>query len=646
MALVAFVGLCVDTFGCASHSSGTPGQAGAGGDGGADTLETRTSKGGRSSVAGASAKSTNGGGGTSATSSTLENVGLGGAETSLGGTTGISTGTAACVPSTGVDVPDTEGKDTNCDGIDGTASQSVFVSPDGLDSRAGTKEDPVRSIGKAVELVKKSSGKLTDVLICAGTYAENVVVTDTTVNLHGGYDCNTWERTTVKPLIAPASGVPLRIANVTEPLELSRLSIKAPDAATPGESSQAVQVVKSTSVHMTQSLVAAGRGAPGANGKLQTQGWAGSRQLPAAKGEAVQVGTDGSLGCHSVNYGNDVDFDGKVDSGPDEALARCTTVRTGGTAGERTCFANGLQYPVRGGKGGRASLKPFGALTIGSTAGDPGSPATAPINLSPGAPGKGFGLLSEDGYVASNAGADGSDGLPGTSGIGGYGGGACLVRQGNIDLTDPLIPGSNELRAGATCLESIEWGTEPWTDASRTYAGRAVTMFPGSGGGQGGYGGCGGFKGFGGGAGGGSIGILSVASGVTLTWTDISTADGGNGGSPSDGSEGQLGGEGGMGGDVVTSGAALPTVNGKALVPEAALKGIKGWNGLAGQKGSAGGPGGGGPSIGILWQGTTEPSLDGTVTIKAGNGGKGGTPVTGNPGADGVSAPRYNPTAP
>ncbi|MGC4070801.1 MAG: hypothetical protein QM784_40230 [Polyangiaceae bacterium] len=646
IALVAFAGLCIDTSGCASHSNGTPGQAGAGGDGGAETTETRASKGGRSSTGGTSARSASSSGGTSATSSTSENGGLGGAQTTVGGTASTSTTTPSCIPSTGLDKPDLEGKDTNCDGIDGTQSQSVFVSPDGLDSRAGTKEDPVRSIGKAVELAKKSNGKLTDVLVCAGTYVENVIVTDSAVNLHGGYDCSSWVRTTVKPLIAPASGVPLRIANVQDPIELSRFSIKAPDATAPGESSQALQVVKSLGVHVSQSIIAAGRGAPGANGKLQTQGWAGTRPMSAAKGEAVQVGTDGSIGCHSSNYGSDVDFDGKADSGPDQALGRCTTARTGGTSGGRFCVANGNQYPVQGGKGGTATMKPLGAIPVVSTDGARGVPATAPTSLSPGAPGKGFGVVSEDGYVANNAGADGSDGLPGMSGNGGYGGGACLVRQGNIDLIDPLIPGSNEIRAGSTCLETTEWGTEPWVDASRTYAGRMVTMFPGSGGGQGGYGGCGGFKGFGGGAGGASIAILSLASALTLEWTDISTADGGNGGNPSDGSDGQLGGEGGAGGDVVSGGITLPTVNGRALVPEGALKGGKGSNGLAGQKGSAGGPGGGGPSIGILWQGTTEPSLDGTVTIKAGNGGKGGTPVAGNPGADGVSAPRYNPVAP
>ncbi|HMA94966.1 MAG TPA: hypothetical protein VKP30_19880, partial [Polyangiaceae bacterium] len=330
----------------------------------------------------------------------------------------------ACVATTDNDAPDPNGEDSNCDGIDGTVTRSVFVSPDGLDSAVGTLDDPVRTIGKAVTLAQTSGGKRPDILICAATYPENVLVSGAAVNLHGGYDCSTWQRTASKPLIAPTSGVPLRVTAVTEPVSVSRLSFKAPDATGFGESSLGAQITNSNRVRIEQSIIVAGRGGLGATGKMQVLTWDGSKPLDAARGEALEVGADGSLGCHSDDENIDVDFDGKLDSSSgDPSSKRCTVPRKGGTSTTRYCKrSDGTSYMVQGGKGGSGAMKPLNAAVIQSTAGAVGDPATDPTDSTQGAPGKAFGTVSERGYEATNARSDGSDGTIGKSGVGGRGG--------------------------------------------------------------------------------------------------------------------------------------------------------------------------------------------------------------------------------
>ena len=99
---------------------------------------------GITSTGGASARST-GTGGTSANTTTstggtsARGTSTGGANafSTTPGATGGASSMPACTPTTGVDVPDNNGTDSNCDGVDGNAATSLFVSPAGLDSDSG-----------------------------------------------------------------------------------------------------------------------------------------------------------------------------------------------------------------------------------------------------------------------------------------------------------------------------------------------------------------------------------------------------------------------------------------------------------------------------------------------------------------------------
>ena len=61
---------------------------------------------------------------------------------------------------TAVDNPDDAFADTNCDGIDGDASASVFVDKlNGLNTNPGTKDLPVATIMKALEIAQEQDKK-------------------------------------------------------------------------------------------------------------------------------------------------------------------------------------------------------------------------------------------------------------------------------------------------------------------------------------------------------------------------------------------------------------------------------------------------------------------------------------------------------
>ena len=62
----------------------------------------------------------------------------------------------ACVRMPDPDVPDYDGLDTDCDGIDGDRLTAVFVSTTGDDNNLGTFESPVKTLNKGIEIAKNT----------------------------------------------------------------------------------------------------------------------------------------------------------------------------------------------------------------------------------------------------------------------------------------------------------------------------------------------------------------------------------------------------------------------------------------------------------------------------------------------------------
>ena len=88
------------------------------------------------------------------------------------------------------DLPDLGFVDSNCDGIDGTEADAVFVSPKGSDANPGTRAKPKRDVQAAVDA---AAGKGKVVLVAFGSYG-HVRVGASGIGIYGGYDPSSWKR--------------------------------------------------------------------------------------------------------------------------------------------------------------------------------------------------------------------------------------------------------------------------------------------------------------------------------------------------------------------------------------------------------------------------------------------------------------------
>lgn len=393
---------------------------------------------------------------------------------------------AACTSKPGADIPDDNFEDTNCDGIDGDRNHAIFVAPNGSDAAAGSLEAPVRTLVKAVAL---ASAAKKDVYVCNGSYAESVVVANVPVGIYGGYDCaNGWARGNDRATIAPTSGIPLTIRDLTT-MTVDRIALHAADGVDPGQSSIGAFVSNAHDIQLAHVSVTAGRGAAGT-----------TPPVPVSLAQDATSGTPGRSLDAATCTRND----------PNRPAA-CSDHGAGGfsIAAPPACEGPG----GAGGDGGNA------LLGIPNTIGYAGAPngvggVNHGANGSDGAQGAdgaaasvGVGSVTASGYVASNGGTNGADGTTGGGGAGGVGG---LSRY--VDSLPPYY------------------------------------FNAGGGGGQGGNGGCGAAGGKGGSAGGASIGVLVFGSDVKLRNSSIRTNAGGAGGGAVAGARGQFGGIGGAAG--------------------------------------------------------------------------------------------------
>ena len=399
-----------------------------------------------------------------------------------------------CVPEGGIDEPDDDFQDTNCDGIDGDVSAAVFVAPSGSDTAGGSMTAPVQTVKHAVELAL-AAGK--SVYVCDGQYEEAVELATAGVSLYGGYDCTRgWQRERDRATFAPRSGVPFTARNVTAPLVVDRLAFRAPDALGSGGSSVAASIVSAKDVRFRNVLFAAGNATDGASGAVLDDSSTANFWPTNFAANAVPL-ADATM-CAKARGGT-----------PLMGGADCGKVSLGATGPSVSC-ADGTE--VQGGPGGNGDNW---ALAAPQTPGEDGLPSSGVSrNGSIGADGdpgeaaaSGFGDLNDGTYVGSNDGKNGGLGRAGQSGRGGDGG-----YTGTSSSTDNI-----------------------------------VHFAPGGGGGQGGYGGCGGKGGNRGRAGGASLGLIVVASAVSIEHSTIQTGRGGNGGGGSDGTSGLPGGHGGLG---------------------------------------------------------------------------------------------------
>jgi len=406
----------------------------------------------------------------------------------------------------------------------------VFVSSAGKPDAAGTKEDPVNSIGIGLS---KLNGK-PRIYVCGGTYNERVVL-PSAVSIYGGFNCDGWAHTGAKPVVGTPSqpGYALDVSNVNGAFEIADLEFVAANGNESFINSIAARFVQVPNATLRRVSLKAGDGANGEEG------------LEGASGETVK---------HTDPGGSPIDPKGNPGSTPTKQC-RCPNAPTASTSGGSGGGFNGPGQP-----GGPDSILPSGPGGVdngggGSAGCSTGKRGATPKPAAAGAVSVQYGALDDGTWVPARGG-DGSVGIPGQGGGGGGGtadgqggGGGCGgcggfggEGGGGGGASVVLLAIDSPVRLVATELSAARGG-----DGGAGGAGG-----PGGPGGTGGAGtelacagGAGGSGGAGGGGAGGpgglSVGVLYRGAPPIDEGATITPSTPGNGGAGKSGNDGPTG---------------------------------------------------------------------------------------------------------
>lgn len=293
------------------------------------------------------------------------------------------------------DKPDLNFSDTNCDGIDGTEGNAIFVSPLGNDVNPGTKAAPKLTLQAGIDAAVPVAK---DVYVTAGTYPHATVLGG--IGIYGGYGPETWQRSLVSQTSITGTPEGMLLLSATG-VVLQHLTITGQSSGS-GGSAYGIRLANSSAT-LEQVVVRAGNGTPAANRPQAPNGAAGGNGAAGNYGycdssEYITNPSVGGLGGTGATAG------GRGGNGGDEA---------NGAAG-----SPGQGYPF--GYGG------FGGA--GGAAGDPGHdgqngwPGTVGT-AGPNGPGASTSPASAASVWVGRSGTGGTGGTPGTGGGGGGGGG-------------------------------------------------------------------------------------------------------------------------------------------------------------------------------------------------------------------------------
>ncbi|MCB9740798.1 MAG: hypothetical protein H6747_16150, partial [Deltaproteobacteria bacterium] len=519
-----------------------------------------------------------------------------------------------CVYDSATDLPD--GKDHNCDGVDGEKENAIFVAKVGKAGATGTWDDPVASVQQGIGLAK-SKGKR-DVYVATGVYDESITLS-AGVSVYGGYSANfqfhdaeAYETVLVAAdptAIAPGAVNAIEItgkSTIVDGLVVYAANVKATGASTYGLYLRDCDA----KLEVRNSRIIAGDAGNGESGDPGSNGTGGT---PGSPGTAAK------------------DLTGKT------ACAPSTDQTTGGKGGSKACGGK----DVSGGKGGTAICPAYN------------NPATPPLSAENGTTGTTAGSGNGGGGGGGTAGLDGTiggtgsctvctppkdskgaflssgglSGADGNNGPTGSAGGGCNVAQGSVVAglwkPAPATAGGSGGHGGGGGGGGAGGGVDVTATCTKNN-GSSGFRYPdvGGSGGGGGSGGCGGNGGLAGSSGGGSFAAFvlftKAPAGVPkLAANQFVTGNGGEGG------QGGQGGVGGLGGDGKDGGGDDP----KKLAWCAGTGG-RGGQGGDGGHGGGGGGGCGGASYGVFVHGaggsTVASYKSGNKVTLYGKGGKGG----------------------
>ncbi len=437
-------------------------------------------------------------------------------------TIGIVCDPSLAVPARDGDLPDLAFVDDNDDGVDGLACGPLFVAPTGNDENDGSRAAPLLTITTALQraATARDLGFARDVYVAAGRYT-GALSLQADVNVYGGYDGVTWQRSTSTDTVLAGGNPVLTGRDLAGALELQLVQVEADDAFFAGDRSTAVLLDNAGAVTLRAVDIAAGNGQDGARGQDGVDGNDGGD------------GTDAEGGCVNTSPPVCVDCGLPTVGLGSFSFSAGASGGDGGAPGfEDAPGENG--DPGAGGSSG--GIRGFGGDGFIGTLrdGDPGQPGDDGADGDNG-PG---GLADGDG----GGGTDGDNGGGGGGGGGGAGGDNVFCNEyggagGGGAAGGRAGTGASGGSAGGPSIALQVSGT--------TVATLSASSLRGGTGGDGGDGGRGGNLGPGGFGGDGGLAIASA-----------SDTRGGNGGRGGDGGKGGLGGHGGGGG----GGSSLPLV--------------------------------------------------------------------------------------
>jgi hypothetical protein len=387
----------------------------------------------------------------------------------------------------------------------------VFV--DGMagdDNNPGTKAKPLKTIAKGIQ----AAGAKPRVYVCAGTYAEDVVLgQQNAVSIYGGLVCGAW---TYSPAARPKIGattMAFKVDGASKPVVFADLTLASIDATTPSGSSIAALVNGSTDVTFRRVSFQAGAGMSGTSGTTGTN-WSAVQQSDAKIAGNAGNGTSGG-GTHACMLCTDsVNSTGGSGGGggltPGNGNAGAPNLNgmnpNDGAGGGSGCTAG------HNGKEAAAAANASGASTLGTLDAAGWTPSSG-LDGKNGGPGQGGG--GGGGGTSVNGGGGGGGGCGGCGGAAGKGGsgGGGSVGLAIVSSMVTVVASDMSAKAGGSGGN----GSAGQAGQAPGYAGNAAS--PGCNGGNGGGGGAGGAGG--GGAGGISAGI--VVKGAMMPTVDMAT---------------------------------------------------------------------------------------------------------------------------
>jgi hypothetical protein len=393
---------------------------------------------------------------------------------------------------------------------------AVYVAPTGRDFAEGTKDAPVATIARALVLSSAHGGA--DIVVCASTYDENVVI-DRPVRIVGNRSCADFGPGAGPARFETVAGITITIANAKGVTLEDIVASAHADHTQPGSSAVALFVSRASEVTLRHVDLRAGPGSDGPDGAARTNhdGASAGRGGDAASNAggagasctcidgSSSKGGSGSGALGVASSGTSSATTGAANAGRDQASS-CTVGQPGAPAGGGAASPGSTTSPIL-----------VTAAAIDATRGGDGANGSVA---------QGGGGGGRDTNLASGGGGGGCGGCGGGGGRGGASGGSSLAL---VSFESQIVIEESTLAASA----GGNGGRGADGQLGQPGGAGGAPSVGACSGGSGGSGGAG--AGGGGGAGGHSIGILHVGPMPSTKATTISITTAGAAGIGGDG---------------------------------------------------------------------------------------------------------------